>query len=189
MRVIIVHGAYGSPNENWFPWLRNELTLQGYEVSVPTLPTPEGQSLTNWMLAFEEQVGQVDGDAVLIGHSAGATFILRLLEKLTTPVRAAVLVSGFVGDIGRPEFDEINATLTRGDLDWLHIRAMAHVWRIYTSDNDPYVPLAKPTFLSEKLNQPLTIVPGGRHLNASAGFTEFPQLRDEIVAIFGGSNT
>lgn len=183
MRFIIIHGAYGNADENWFPWLRDELTARGYDTVVPRLPTPEGQSLASWTRAFDEQVGPLEDDSIMVGHSVGATFILRLLEKRNSPVHAAALVSGFVGDIGLAEFDGINATITRGDLDWRHIRAMARVWRIYTSDNDPYVPFAKPQFLSEKLGQPLTIIRGGGHINAAAGFTEFSQLRDDLLAI------
>jgi predicted alpha/beta hydrolase family esterase len=183
MRIVIVHGAYGNPNENWFPWLRDELSERGHEVIVPALPTPEGQSLTSWKRAFEQSVGALDQTTVVVGHSAGATFILRLLENQDEPILAAILVSAFTGDLGLPEFDEINATLGRGDFAWDHIRDMAKTWRLYTSDDDPYVPFAKPTLLSEKLGIPITLIKGGKHLNRAAGYAEFPALRDDILAI------
>jgi predicted alpha/beta hydrolase family esterase len=183
MRIIIIHGAYGSPSENWFPWLKNELSDRGHKVIVPTLPTPEGQSLTSWKHAFKQSVDGLDQSTVLVGHSAGATFILRLLEEQDKPILAAILVSAFTGDLGLPEFDEINATLGRGDFAWDHIRDMAKTWRLYTSDDDPYVPFAKPTLLSEKLGIPITLISGGKHLNRAAGFAEFPKLRDDILAI------
>ena len=32
MNFIIIHGIYGHPEENWFPWLKNKLEGMGYEV-------------------------------------------------------------------------------------------------------------------------------------------------------------
>lgn len=38
--VIIIHGAYGNPEENWFPWLKKELEKLDCRVFVPKFPTP-----------------------------------------------------------------------------------------------------------------------------------------------------
>ena len=47
--AIIIHGTYGNPDENWFPWLKIELEKIGYQVYVPTFPTPENQNLEAWL--------------------------------------------------------------------------------------------------------------------------------------------
>ena len=31
---FIIHGTYGHNKENWFPWLENELTKQGFEILI-----------------------------------------------------------------------------------------------------------------------------------------------------------
>ncbi len=41
---IIVHGSFGSPFVNWFPWLRNELENRNLEVYTPDFPTGGGVS-------------------------------------------------------------------------------------------------------------------------------------------------
>lgn len=51
--AFIIHGVGGHPEENWFPWLKKELEKIGYRVFVPKFPTPEGQTLTNWLKTFE----------------------------------------------------------------------------------------------------------------------------------------
>jgi hypothetical protein len=33
--AIIIHGTGGSPDENWFPWMKTQLEEQGYRVFVP----------------------------------------------------------------------------------------------------------------------------------------------------------
>lgn len=49
MNVIIVHGAYGHPQENWFDWLKKELENMAVPCHVPPLPTPENQGLDQWL--------------------------------------------------------------------------------------------------------------------------------------------
>ena len=81
MNFIIIHGVYGNPEENWFPWLKKELEQNGSEVLVPKFPTPIGQSPESWLRIFSEFENKIDGNTVLIGHSLGAVFILRYLEQ------------------------------------------------------------------------------------------------------------
>ena len=80
INVIIIHGAYGHPEENWFGWLKNELQALGIACSVPQLPTPENQNIEQWMLAFNKACKRIiNFQTVFIGHSLGAVFALPLL--------------------------------------------------------------------------------------------------------------
>ena len=80
--VYIIHGSYGTPDENWFPWLKSELEKLNCKVFVPKFPTPENQSLDTWMKIFEEYKDELNEDAIIVGHSLGPAFILSILEKL-----------------------------------------------------------------------------------------------------------
>lgn len=180
VNVFIIHGAYGSPNGNWFPWLRSELKKLGIEVFVPTFPTPEGQNLENWLKAFEEYKGQINEKTLFVGHSLGPAFIMNLLEPLEHPVLAAFFVSGFTGLLGLPEFDDINKTITHRDFDYSRIRRNCNNFFIYNSDNDPYVPLEKGRQLAKNLGGKFTIINDGGHINAEAGYREFPLLLKDI---------
>ena len=96
--VFIIHGAYGHPGENWFPWLKERLEELGHEVVVPAFPTPEGQTLEKWLKVFSTYQQQVTAESVFIGHSIGPAFILTVLEQLESPVKAGFFVGGFFGE-------------------------------------------------------------------------------------------
>jgi len=178
--VIIIHGAYGNPEENWFPWLREELEDLRCRVLVPKFPTPEGQNLDNWLAVFEEYKKYIDEDTIVIGHSLGPAFILSVLEDVKVPIKLAVMVAGFVGVLGNPDFDEINGTFTEKDFNWDVIRTNCRDFLVYASDNDPYVPLEKGEYLAERLGGELQITPEAGHFNEAAGYMGFEELLEKI---------
>jgi len=180
MKAIIVHGAYGSPQENWFPWLKGELEKSGFEVAVPEFPTPKGQSLGNWMKVLGEYEGWFGEDLVLVGHSIGPALILRKLEMMEKPVKAAFLVAGFARQIGDERFDKINATFFGKEFDWKKIRENCGHFEVFHSDNDPYVPQKFGQELAEKLGVSLFLVKDAGHFNRAAGYLGFPLLLERI---------
>lgn len=180
VKVFIIHGAYGNPNENWFPWLKGELEKIGIKVFVPRFPTPEGQNLNNWLRAFEEYIPHIDEKTIFVGHSLGPAFIMNVLETLEKPILVAFFVSGFTGLLDQPEFDEINKTITDRAFNYSKIRNNCKDFFIYNSDTDPYVPLNKGRQLAMNLNGKLTIIKDGGHINAAAGYLEFPLLLRDI---------
>ena len=181
LRVVIFHGTGGSPNANWLPWLTSELQERGIEVSVPSFPTPEGQSLSNWRKAFAEQVGELSSDMILVGHSMGCGMILRLLEDAAVSVRASFLVAGWTGILNNPQFDPLIESFFTADFDWAAVRRGAGRTIMYHGDNDPYVPLRLGEELALKLQAGFSVIPGGGHLNAAAGFLQFEQLLADIL--------
>lgn len=53
-KIFLLHGSYGSPEGNWFPWLKKELEKLDCTVLIPKFPTPENQSLETWLAVFKE---------------------------------------------------------------------------------------------------------------------------------------
>jgi predicted alpha/beta hydrolase family esterase len=182
-KYIIVHGTKGSPEGNWFPWLRTTLCERGAQVIVPRMPTPEGQTLVKWLSSFQDQVGELNADACVIGHSIGAVFLLRYLERCRQPIGAAVFVAGLVSSIGIPEYDHLNATFVQGAYDWQTIKRNAGCAVCVMGDDDPYVPLEQPTYIAQSLGVEATVISGGKHLNAESGYHTFPELLRLLTAV------
>ena len=185
MKIIIAHGTGGSPSINWFPWLSQELHTLGQTVITPKFPTPEGQSLESWLKTFEASFGfsNINDDCIVIGHSIGAAFVLRLLEQTKTPVKASFLVASFIQELGLPEYDILNKSFIAGSFDWETIKEHSHNFFVYHADNDPYVPLNCGQTVASALNIPLTLIPNGGHLNAESGYTQFPEILSSIKTL------
>jgi len=175
--VLIVHGVGGYPSENWFPWMKGELGKLGCKVFVPQFPTPDGQELGKWMEVFEKVCGEIGGDAILVGHSLGAPFVLNVLEKY--PAHAAFLVASFVGKAGN-DFDEGMKSFAQKEFDWEKIRGNCRKFYVFHSDNDPYIKLEKGEEVAKKLGTGLILVKDAGHFNANAGYLEFPLLLGKI---------
>jgi predicted alpha/beta hydrolase family esterase len=179
-QVIILHGSYGTPTGNWLPWLAKHVQSYGYSIALPTFPTPVGQSITAWKQAFHAQVGRLTPDAIVVGHSMGAGFALCLLEESEHPILGTFLASGFIGALGLPDYDRVNASFFASPFDWQTIRKLAGYVRVYAGDDDPYVPLEHTNEIARQLATPLIIIQGGAHLNEETHFVTFPQLLEDI---------
>lgn len=178
--IILIHGAYGHPKENWFPWLKTELEKLGCNIIIPRFPTPEGQNLDNWMRILNKYNEYFDSDTILVGHSIGPALILRKLEILEEPVKASFLVAGCIGKLGIDDFDKINASFFENPFDWNEIKKNSKHFFVYHSDNDPYVPLEMGKELANKLGVEVILVKGGGHLNEKVGYTKFPLILEDI---------
>jgi predicted alpha/beta hydrolase family esterase len=181
--AFIIHGAWGTPEENWFPWLKIELEKIGYQVIIPQFPTPSGQNLESWLQVWEQYKDLTTGETVLIGHSIGVAFILNILERLDHPIKASYLVAGFIRRLDNEEVDEINATFYDHSFDWGKIKKNCNEFVCFNSDNDPYVPLERGEEVARNLGVSVTLVEGAGHFNKKVGLTEFPLLLEKIKMI------
>ncbi len=175
-KFFIIHGSYGNPEENWFPWLKKELEKEGNTCFVPKLPTPKNQNLDTWMKVFKPYLMEIDEETVFIGHSLGPAFILSILEKLNFKVKVCFFVSGFLNLLGNPTFDKINETFVQKEFNWKKIKENCSKLYVIHSDNDPYVPLNEAENLANKLGTKVIIIKNAGHFNESSGFKKFDFL-------------
>lgn len=180
--IVILHGTYGNPNVNWFPWLKNELNLLNQNVIVPKFPTPENQTIKKWIEILDKNIEKYDDSLILVGHSSAPLVICAKLQQLNKPIKASFFVAPFLGNIGNEVYDKANNDFVRYPFNWEKIRTMSEFF-IYRSDNDPYVPEKIGKIIAENLKIKETIIPNGKHLNAESGFDKFPKLLEDIKKI------
>ena len=177
--AFIFHGTAGSPEGNWFPWLMKQLEAKRIPTTVPRFPTPEGESLAAWFEVLGAQVQKVNPESILIGHSKGGMFLLKVLERIKEPVELAVFVSAPVGE--RPIlYYDADKKFSNFEFDWEKIRSKAKRVVVFHSDNDPYVSMANGERLAKELGVELILIPKAGHINTESGYTEFPPILEAL---------
>jgi predicted alpha/beta hydrolase family esterase len=200
MTVFLIHGSFGSPDENWFPWLRRKLERLKHTVIAPKFPVEDyndfakaaiddptmssrKQNFINWLKTFQTYLHKVDEDTIFVAHSIGPAFVVRVLEGLTKPVKASVFVSGFYGALNLPVFDVVNRTFIKQDINWEKVRNNSEQFFCLGSDNDPYVPQLLLSQFARRLGTKLEVIEEGGHLSSKSGYVKFPRVLDIIKSI------
>jgi len=174
--AIILHGTMGSPDINWFQWLKNELTAKDIQVWLPQLPNPSQPSLRQEAdYIHAECPFAINEQTLIIGHSSGAILALILAQENKTPVGAVVAVSVFHDNSLKWD---ANNSLFDVDFDWTAIQAGALKLLFVHSDNDPYVPLEQAQFVADNCQAEIVVVQNQGHFNLerSAAYRAFPKL-------------
>ncbi len=173
---IIVHGSYGSPFENWFPWLYNELSDKSKEVLAPQFPCgAELQNYSNWKRVMDAYRPFIGENTTLIGHSLAPAFIVDYLIDNNLKVDKLVFAAPFYGEINIPEFDHVNKPFFIHD-DLSKVEQLSNKRICFVSQNDPYVPNDLSLSFSKQINAEVIMVPNAGHFNKAAGYTNFWQL-------------
>lgn len=186
--IFIFHGTEGYPEENWFPWLKHELEQKGYNVYVPQFPSPPvvPAKIKEWFAVLSKFEDQINDNTILIGHSLGGVFTLRILEKLNHHVRAAFFIGTPIGVRPILNYDRDNS-FSGFTFDWETIKKNARHFVVFQSDNDPYVGLENGKQLAKNLAVKLTYIPNAGHFNKKAGYLKFDELKTKVLQIMRNS--
>jgi predicted alpha/beta hydrolase family esterase len=179
INVFIFHGTGGHPQENWFPWLKDELEQHNCQVIVPQFPTPKNQSPETWFEVLKKFEEFITPDTIFIGHSLGGAFLLRVLESIKISIKASYIVSAPIGVLPIKNYQGDKPFIGH-PFDWMKIRDSSKKFYIFHSDNDPYVCLGNGQKLAEHLNVDLGFIPNAGHFNANAGYIHFEELRESV---------
>ena len=194
MQYLIMHGSYGSPEENWFRWLEKQYLDHGDSVILHQFPVDSwdkvtsigsekidsfspNESLQSWERYFVANVLPKiqHTQTTFIGHSIAPIFLLHMLSKYDFNLEKAIFVSPFFNIPNRPEiwqFYPVNKTFYSYDFDFELLKKKIGKSYVVYGDNDPYVPASEPPLFAEKLDAEIHVVKNGKHCGSN--FTEFP---------------
>jgi len=158
-----------------------ELEKQEIYTCALSMPTPENPVCGEWVDEISRHIERNTNNGIyLVGHSLGASAILRYLESAQAkPISGAVLVSG---PSEKNDNRKIDSFLDK-NFNFEKIKSNCKRFSIIHGDNDQNVPIDNAKFLSQKLNDELIIVENGGHLNGSDGWFKLPQCLEALNKI------
>lgn len=196
MKFIIFHGAFGHPDDNWFPQLKERLESLGQHVIVPQFPVddwdditekgpnniPTRQNFKNWLETFKNAHKKFNKGEKLcfVGHSLGPLFILHLLQKYSIQLDSAIFVSPFLKlpDDEYWQLHLVNRTFYKDDFDYKKLKSLIPISYVLYSDNDPYVDKKYSLEFAQKLGSSPILVTKAGHMNAEVNLNEFPLVSE-----------
>lgn len=181
-KAVILHGTHGTSQDNWIPWLKQQLEEAGWNVWAPSLPgadNPNTEIYNKFIL--KNLPWPLDSETILIGHSSGAVSILKLLQDLPAGVKVSkcYLIGSFKDDLGWEELK----MLFQEPFEFSKIKTHAQNFIFIHSDDDPHCPLEHAQFLGQKLSGQLLVQKGQKHFSISTAgekYKQFPFLLELI---------
>ena len=190
--IFIIHGSYGSPQENWFPWLKKELSKLGHKVFVPQFPIPSpnkrdpaygGHNLSNWLKTLEDYKKYINEDTIIIAHSRGCIFTYRFLEKLKKPVSSVFFVAPWINFIWYPKGWKKIDSFHEKPFNWSKIKKGTKHCEVFQSSNDPtQIPVNEGKKIAKNLNARFVLVKNAGDFSAyyDKKFIKFPLLLKNV---------
>ncbi len=176
MKVVMVHGWDGNPENCWFPWLKSRLDMK---VIAPSMPNPDKPEIGPWVKTLEDlDLGE---DTVFVGHSVGCQAILRYLTG--KKAKGVVLVAPwFKLDQKTIEEEPGSMEIARPWMETpIEFNSIDTKVVCILSDNDPYVPMEEnKKIIEDKLNADVIVEHGKGHFDDSAGVKELPSVLEAV---------
>ncbi len=178
---FLIHGSYGNPYKNWFPWLKMSLSKRKRNCIVPNFPSPDKQDYESWskILKAYVEIGYITEDTTFITHSLGGIFIVKFLVENNIKIKKLIAVAGF----NQIKFDEDNSLYDsfyseNGKLQNIKDVCLERIC-LY-SDNDPYVPQNEAEEFAQYLEAKKVLINNAGHFNEKFGYKEFRKILEYI---------
>lgn len=105
-QLLFVQGGGRSVHDEWDDKLVESLRRElgdGFDIRYPRMPKEDDPDFARWKPVLEEQIGELRDGAILVGHSVGATILIRLLQQQAEVRRLGgmfFIAAPFLGDGG-----------------------------------------------------------------------------------------
>ncbi len=175
---FIIHGSFGSPFGNWFPWLADFIKSDNKSVYVPQFPIGvEYQNYYNWslLLKYYLSLKLINENTTIIAHSIGPVFVSKFLIQNKVKVKKLIFVCGFNNYLGiNDEYDTVNKEMFVDNLE--DVKNYCNDIVCFYSNNDPYVPYKFEKEFADTLTKKQVLIPMGGHINSESGYDTFEEI-------------
>ena len=183
-KFYLIHGFEGFPNGGWRPWLMGELFKNKCFAVSLSMPNPKVPVVSEWINKIQEEIGEINEEKYLVGHSLGVPAILRYLETIPEgeKIGGCFLVSGVFEKINTDLISLIDNFLEK-PFDFDHIKKVCDKFYIIHNIFDDHVPFSHAESFSNELNVPITKIEreNDGHLGDIPYCDELPELLDLIL--------
>ena len=137
--------------------------------------------LEEWLDTLARHVGDCEGPPVLVAHSLGCSLVAHWVARSGVRARGALLVAP--ADVDSPAHtpDEV-----RG-FSPMPLARFPFPSIVVASTDDPFSALSRGQLFARSWGSRLVVLTGAGHINADAGFGEWPQGRTFLRELTGGS--
>ena len=177
IKVIIIHGNHGGTgNDQWIPWLSDELEKKGFEVLHPTMPDNREAKSSIWLPYLQDEL-KTDEQTILVGWSSGAVAAMRYVEN--HKLLGSVLIGACYTDLG----DTLEKLSGYYDAPWQWdaIRGNQQSIVQFASVDDPVIPIEEGRFVHEQLQTEYYEYPDKKHFGWPDPMPTFPELLEVIL--------
>lgn len=198
MKFILFHGAFGNPNGNWLPELKDKLESLGQTVIAPQFPVdtwdditkrgpkvpPNHQLLERWLEEFETILKSFKKNEKLcfVGHSLGPLFILHIVSRYNIQLDSAIFVCPFLEKLNKSwQIDHVNASFYSASFDFNALRKHIPISYVLYSNDDPYVDQRFSEEFGQKLGSSMILVKRAGHMNSEVNLNDFPLIMDLCI--------
>jgi len=186
-RAFIVHRWYGSPDADWYPWLKKELEKKGFQVFALEMPNPDAPEISSWVSTLSKAVGKPDENTYFVGHSVGCQTILRYLETIKGKVGGAVFVAGWFSltPEATPSQKEVGIAKPwiERPVNFDLVKEKTENMVAIFSDDDPYVPLAENKKVFGKFCKKVIVETGKGHFDEDSEIFELPSALNAVLEL------
>lgn len=187
--AILIHGwpskeEYFDPigpspsNRHWFPWLQHNLIINGILAQTPEMLDAWEPRYEKWKKVFEQF--NIDEEAILVGHSCGAGFLVRWLSENKVKVGKVMLVAPWI-DADHDEREDV-ADLFDFDIDPELVSRTNGITIFVSSDDEK--PIQRSVEVLEETIKGIVIKrfeDKGHFVIGDMGTEKFPELLEEVL--------
>lgn len=178
IKIIFVPGnGGGGPNDNWFPYLLENLKDLGVNVIASDFPDSTLARERYW-LPFLKDILKPDNQTILIGHSSGAIVSMRYAEN--NPLLGTFIIGPYYTDLGMEQ--EKQSGYFDRPWNWNAIKKNQNWIVQFSSLDDPWIPIEQSRFIHEKLDTEYYELDKQGHFGGDYDKRTFPELLDAIKA-------